>query len=190
MRMKWFWAIIFVILCTCLVAVYMMLPGQQLGLPTVASVNMERYMGEWYEIARLPNRFEKNSIYGNVKAEYKMNSKKGYVEVHNSYQDQNGEVKSAKGIAFVTDPETNSKLKVSFFPVLKYWGVGSAPYYIIELDEKNYKYAMVGSPDRKYLWILARSKALPTLTYNSLVKRAQELGFETQSLFVNPIEKK
>ncbi len=188
--MKWIWAIIFVVLGVGLVYMYMTRTSQQMGLPTVASVNVEKYMGEWYEIARLPNMFEKNSVYGNVKAEYKLNAKKSYVEVYNSYQDQNGEIKSAHGIAFITDPETNSKLKVSFVPVLKYWGIASAPYYIIELDEKNYRYAMVGTPDRKYLWILSRTKSLPTLTYNALVKRAQDLGFETQRLFVNPVDKK
>ncbi|MGL4524435.1 MAG: lipocalin family protein [Spirochaetia bacterium] len=156
-------------------------------LPTVDYVDLKKYAGSWYEISRLPNWFEKKALYGNVKANYTLNEKKGYVKVHNSYQDKNGNVKSAHAIAFVVDKQTNSRLKVSFTPLLKYLGIFPAPYEIIALDQKDYQYAMVGTPDRKYLWILSRKNILDERIYESLLSQAQKLGFDTSALYMNPL---
>lgn len=187
--MKWFWGILIFLVCAVtLVGVFWNIE-EKMPLPTVASVDVERYMGSWYEIARLPNYFEKKVVSGNVQAHYTLNKKSNYVEVRNSYETENGEIKHADAIAFVVDKKTNSRLKVSFVPLLKYAGLFAAPYYIIALDEKNYQYAMVGTPDRKYLWILSRNIVLNANIYTMLISKASELGFKTEELIVNPLPK-
>lgn len=186
--MKWFWSIliiIFIIGAIVLVGSFWGM-GEKMPLATVSSVDVEKYMGRWYEIARLPNNFEKQSIYGNVQADYILDKEKNYVEVLNSYETKDGHTKTAHGIAFITDKKTNSKLKVSFVPILKKWGLFSAPYYIVALDQQDYHYAMVGTPDRQYLWILSREPKMDARVYDSLLKDATTLGFKTDKIFVNP----
>ncbi|WP_439182387.1 lipocalin family protein [Carboxylicivirga taeanensis] len=141
-------------------------------LSTVASVNFERYAGTWYEIARLPNRFEEGL--DRVSATYTLKSD-GDIEVLNQGYDESGNVKASTGKAYLPDEGKPGRLKVQFF-----WPF-AGDYYIIELDEA-YNYALVGTPSRKYLWILAREKQLPQDRINYLVELAQERGFETENL--------
>jgi apolipoprotein D and lipocalin family protein len=122
----------------------------------VASVDLNRYMGKWYEIAKIPNRFQKKCA-GDTTAEYELMAD-GTVLVVNSCLDHKGKRMIAKGIAKVTDPVTHAKLKVSFVRFLGvnfFWG----DYWILGLD-REYQYAVVGVPDRKYGWILSRKTEL------------------------------
>src|SRR6478609_896075 len=121
-------------------------------LETVPYVDLQKYTGTWYEIASFPQRFQKGCHCS--KADYKLNPE-GYVEVHNSCRKDSatGKLKEVTGKAFITDPKTNSKLKVQFFWPFK------GNYWIIDLAE-DYSYAVVGEPGREYLWILSRTREM------------------------------
>ncbi|MFZ0450972.1 MAG: lipocalin family protein [Desulfatiglandaceae bacterium] len=126
------------------------------ALQAVASVDLNRYMGRWYEIAKIPNRFQKKCA-GGTTAEYQLRAD-GTVLVVNSCLDHKGKSMVAEGIAKVTDPVTHAKLKVSFVRLLGmnlFWG----DYWIVGLD-REYQYAIVGVPSRKYGWILSRRPEL------------------------------
>lgn len=132
---------------------------------TVKKVDLKRYTGLWYEIARMPNRFQKDCT-GETTAEYSL-MEDGRISVKNSCTEENNERDVAEGVAKIVDKETNAKLKVSFFSILGIrpaWG----DYWIIGLGN-NYEYAIVGTPDRKYGWILSRTPKLPEDTL-SVVK--------------------
>ena len=142
-------------------------------LATVPKVDLARYAGKWYEIARLPIRSENGC--NCVTATYK-ESGKGYVWVNNRCQDgKTGNIKKIKGKAFVKKGSENSILKVQFFPLVK------APYYILDLDS-TYQYASVGSPYRNYLWILCREPEMPDSVYNTMVEKVKKVGFDTDKL--------
>jgi apolipoprotein D and lipocalin family protein len=147
-------------------------------LKTVEYVDVARYMGTWYEIAKFPQRFEKGLV--GVTANYTL-LPNGKVRVLNSgYKENfNGELKTAKGKAWVVDTSTNAKLKVSFF-----WPF-AGNYWILELG-KEYEYVVVGENSRKYLWILSRAPHMDEIFYNELVKRIQYLGFDVSKLEKNP----
>ncbi len=136
-------------------------------------VELSRYLGTWYEIARIPSWFE-SDLYG-VTATYSLKSD-GQVEVRNSGYQGNlkGELKTAIGNAWLPNSDESGRLKVSFF-----WPV-AADYVVVELD-KDYTYAMVGS-GKDYLWILSRTKKLDEATYRTLLERAKALGFNVSKL--------
>jgi apolipoprotein D and lipocalin family protein len=126
-------------------------------LQVVSKVDLKKYVGLWYEIAKIPNRFQKNCI-KNTTAEYSFRDD-GKIKVVNSCVQSDGSKKVAEGVAKVVDNFNNAKLEVSFVRILGiqlFWG----DYWIIGLGE-NYDFAIVGSPDRKYGWILSRTKKLP-----------------------------
>lgn len=159
-----------------------------LNLPqTVSSVDPVKYMGLWYEIARYPQSFQKNC--GATTAEYTL-LKSGKVGVKNSCKrtDRDGSVKVAKAIAKVVNTKTNAELKVSFVPVLKYFGFFGGDYWILALGE-NYEYALVGGPDRKSLWILSRTPEISESLYNQLVDVAVSQGFDPAKLVKSPVWK-
>ncbi len=147
-------------------------------LRTVDHVDIERYTGTWYEIAKFPQRFEKGLV--GVTAEYSL-LPDGKVRVVNSgyKNDFNGEKKLAKATAWVVDKETNAKLKVRFF-----WPF-TGNYWILELG-KEYEYAVVGDPSRKYLWILARQPRMDETVYGELLQKIAEKGFDISLLEKNP----
>ena len=123
---------------------------------TVDSVDLNKYIGTWYEIAKIPNSFQDHCT-GNTTATYHFRED-GRLDVINRCLDEDGEMDEAKGIARVVDPTSNAKLEVSFvriFGISFFWG----DYWIIGL-EKNYQYALVGNPSRKYGWILCRDKQM------------------------------
>ena len=149
-------------------------------LPTVTSVDLTRYQGTWYEIARLPNWFQKGCTQS--KAIYKL-LESGDMAVRNECLATKGKPKVAFGTASVVDKQANAKLEVLFdnwfsrlFPFLT-----KGKYWILYLDTE-YQTVIVGTPDRKYLWIMARTPTLEGETYQELVRRAQALGFETDRL--------
>lgn len=143
-------------------------------LPTVDAVDIDRYAGLWYEIARLPNSFQKNCTC--TTAQYEV--KKGYVSVLNAcWNTEKGKMINAKGKAFPVKGTNNASLQVQFFWPFK------GDYNIISL-EKDYQYAMVGSKNRKYLWILSRNPEMSRKTYKSLLDTAGELGYNTTDMLV------
>ncbi len=148
--------------------------GSKEYLPTVDEVDLERYAGLWYEIARLPNRFERDLKC--VTAEYTLRED-GKIQVTNRGVNVNdpSDRSEANGTARVPDDQFPGQLRVVFF-----WPFGG-DYYIIELDH-DYQHALIGSPDREYLWILARDSKLEDAAHEKLVKRASELGFPTSEL--------
>ncbi|HPO16680.1 MAG TPA: lipocalin family protein [Candidatus Hydrogenedentes bacterium] len=149
---------------------------------TVASVDLDRYVGKWYEIARFPVIFQ-NGLVG-VTAEYTLQDD-GTVRVFNRglKNSLDGEESSIEGVATVTDPVTNAKLRVRFdpFPVCLFPG----KYWIVDLDE-NYQYAVVSEPRRKNLWILSRTPAMDAVVYNGIIARLEEQGFDTSKLELTP----
>ena len=123
---------------------------------TVENVDLRRYAGLWYEIAKIPNRFQRQCVAGTT-AEYSLLEDQ-MIQVVNRCREADGTEDSAKGVAKVENASTNAKLQVSFVRFLGrnwFWG----DYWIIGLDE-DYEWAIVGDPKRKYGWILARDSAL------------------------------
>lgn len=138
------------------------------SLQTVGRVDLNRYVGRWYEIARYPNRFERNCD-RDVTAEYSIRGD-GKIRVLNSCVTAAGKKKQANGTAIVVDKESNAKLKVTFF--WPFYG----RYWIIDLGH-DYEYAVVGEPSRNYLWILSRSPDLPDATYQKILGQLSEQGY-------------
>ena len=150
-------------------------------LRVVASVDLTRYAGLWYEIARLPNRFEEKCA-GDVTAEYTPLGA-GRLRVVNRCRKKDGEMTEAEGAAKPADKSgANSRLKVRFAPgFLSFLPFVWGDYQIIELAPE-YTYAVVGAPDRKYLWILSRTPQLDEATYRRLVEAARSQGFDVSRL--------
>ena len=143
---------------------------------TVAKVNLERYKGLWYEIAKIPNRFQKKCASGTT-AEYTLRTD-GKINVLNRCFDKEGKLIEAKGIARVVDSESNAKLKVSFVKILGlslFWG----DYWIIGLG-KDYEYAIVGVPNRKYGWILSRTPSLSQEKLEEAFNILREQGYNPE----------
>ena len=143
-------------------------------LATVSKVDLDRYQGRWYEIARLPQRFEKGCHC--VFAEYTKHPK-GHVEVYNYCRKGSlaGKEKAVTGKAFPVEGSHNSKLKVQFFWPFR------GDYWVLELDQ-DYQHVLVGTPDRESLWILSRTPRLDNAIYNRLVQTALQTGFPVEKL--------
>ncbi|MBF0312686.1 MAG: lipocalin family protein [Oligoflexia bacterium] len=152
---------------------------------TIHYVHLEKYMGKWYEVAKLPNSFQKDC--DAVTAEYRLMNN-GKVSVVNSckYKGNNEEIKEAHGTAYVVDPETNAKLKVSFVPLFQRWGWFAGDYWILALEEKDYRYALVGSPNRKFLWILSRTPTLDEHIIEELLSFAQTQSYDISKITMTP----
>lgn len=141
-----------------------------LSLDTVDSVNLNRYQGRWYDIAHLPQKFQKGCSC--VTANYE--KKDGYVQVRNTCK-RDGEMEEATAKAFPVEGTANSKLKVQFFWPFK------GDYQIIALDT-NYQHALVGTQDRESLWILSREVQPSANLIKKYLNRAEELGFDTSKM--------
>ncbi|MEI6520414.1 MAG: lipocalin family protein [bacterium] len=146
----------------------------KVSLNTVPSVDLNKYLGKWYEIARYPNKFEKDCV--GVTAEYSLR-KDGSIKVVNSatLKSLDGKETVATGKAYIADKKTGAKLRVSFF------GPFFADYWIIGLGEQ-YDYAVVSEPSKKYLWILSRTAKMDDDKYNKIVASLTEQGFDTSKL--------
>ncbi len=142
-----------------------------LSLEVVPHVELEKYLGKWYEIAHLPAKFQEGC--DETTATYTL-SKDGSISVLNQCT-KNGKMKQAKGKAKVVDKNSNAKLKVTFF--WPFYG----DYWIIKLGN-NYDYSVVGTPDRKYLWILSRTPQMDDKLYSQLIEYAKSKGFEVNKL--------
>ncbi len=142
---------------------------------TVANVDLERYAGVWYEIARFPHSFEKGLV--GVTATY-TKLPNGKIEVLNQgfKGTLDGKRSKAKAWAKIPNPNEPGRLKVYFF-----WPFG-AEYLILDLDQENYSYVLVGSSSPNYLWIMSRTPQMSEETYNYLVGKAKELGYNIKNL--------
>ncbi|SHI66814.1 lipocalin family protein [Parasporobacterium paucivorans] len=140
-------------------------------IPAICNVNLERYLGTWYEIARLPHSFEKGL--DNVTATYNLKTD-GNIEVVNAGM-KNGEKKAAKATAWIPDKNCTGKLLVSFFRPFK------SEYNIIKLNE-DYSFAIVTSSSKNYLWILSREPRISEELYNDLISFAASKGFDTSKI--------
>ncbi len=156
--------------------------SQQKPLEVVPRVDLNRYLGTWYEIATIPQRFQKDCV--GVTADYTLRDD-GKIDVLNTCRKKalDGELKTAKGKAWVVDKETNAKLKVQFFWPFR------GDYWIIELDP-DYQYAVVGHPNRKYLWILCRTPQMDERLYQDLIQRIANKGYDPSLIkrTLQPIE--
>jgi len=143
-------------------------------LQVVPFVDLKQYTGEWYEIARFPNTFQRDCV--GSKATYSIQND-GKIAVLNQCYDKSfsGKLRQATGKAWVVDQKTNAKLKVSFF-----WPF-AGDYWIIELGS-NYEYAVIGHPERTYLWILSRTKKMPDNLYESILERLKAIDYDTSKL--------
>jgi len=147
---------------------------------TVPAVDLERYAGDWFEIARYPNWFQRKCA-GDVRASYARRAD-GQIDVVNRCGRADGSVIEARGVARVADAQTRSKLKVRFAPaVLSFLPFVWGDYWIIGLAD-DYAWAVVGSPDRKYLWILARTPRLDAPAFERALATARANGFDTSRL--------
>lgn len=147
-------------------------------LTTVDQVDVQRYMGIWYEIAKYPNGFQQGC--SAVTAEYTLRED-GTVGVLNTCRESDGVTikDSIEGFATVADETTNAKLTVYFFYPF------GAPYWIIDLDD-DYQYAVVGEPTRTFLWILSRTPTLDAATYEQILRRVSEKGYDPARLELTP----
>ena len=169
-NMRYIFPALILLLVSCHMEKRPVLPA----LETVAYVDLGRYAGEWYEIARFPHRFQEG-CYGS-KASYRL-LKNGRVRVLNECRKggPEGPPATAEGTARVVDSKTNAKLKVTFF--WPFWG----DYWIIDLG-REYEYAVVGHPSRTYLWILSRTADMDDRLYEGIVERLETQHYDTSRL--------
>ena len=154
----------------------------QAPLTTIAALDVPRYMGRWYEIAKFPNWFQRKCV-ADTSANYQLLAD-GSVEVLNQCRQKNGEMQQALGAARQIGPATSPKLQVRFAPawlsVLPFvWG----NYWVIDLDER-YELVAISEPKREYLWVLSRSPQVEPARYQALLSRLKALGLDTDKLEV------
>ena len=162
---------LFLILCAALLAGCVAVPD---GIQPVSGFQSERYVGTWYEIARLDHGFERGM--SRVTAEYRKRDDGGIDVTNRGYLADSKTWKQATGKAYFVQSPDIGYLKVSFF------GPFYGSYVVFELDKQDYRYALVAGPDRSYLWLLARTPTLDAATRDRLVARAAAAGFDTSKL--------
>jgi apolipoprotein D and lipocalin family protein len=144
------------------------------GIEPINNFDVNRYVGKWYEIARLDNRFERGL--DQITAEYSLRDDGGLTVINSGYNIASEEREFAEGTAYFIDNPAAGSLKVSFF------GPFYGGYHIIELDKENYSYVMIAGSDRDYLWILSRVPKLDEAVLKSLIAKAKSLGFQSDKL--------
>jgi apolipoprotein D and lipocalin family protein len=144
------------------------------GVQVVDRFEISRYLGRWYEIARLDHRFERGLT--NVSADYQLRSDGGIAVLNRGFDLSKGQWKEALGRAYFTGSEQTASLKVSFF------GPFFGGYHVIALDRERYRWAMVVGPDTDYLWILARTPSIPASVRDRLLAQATSLGIDVSKL--------
>ena len=154
------------------------------GIAPVQDFELQRYLGRWYEIARLDHSFERGLV--NVTAAYTLQEDGRVRVINKGYRPAEDAWETAEGVAAFVGATDVGRLKVSFF------GPFYGGYNIIALDKVAYRYALVCGPNRSYLWILAREPQLDAGVIEALVGRARELGFATEDLIMvdqTPVER-
>ena len=144
------------------------------NIKPIESFEVNRYLGTWYEIARLDHRFERGL--SQVTAEYSLREDGGVKVINKGYSQEDKEWKSAEGKAYFVDRPEVGHLKVSFF------GPFYSSYVIFDLEKDGYDYALVSGSDKDYFWILARQPNLDPALLNQLIEKAKALGFATDKL--------
>lgn len=150
------------------------------GITPISGFELQRYLGTWYEIARLDHRFERGLT--EVSADYSLRDDGGVRVINSGYDAEKGERHSAEGRAYFTGPSDVGSLEVSFF------GPFYGAYNIIALDKNDYRYVMITGNSREYLWILCRSPSMDRATLDRLLTQARSLGFATQDLIFSPAQ--
>ena len=148
--------------------------GKPEGMVAVKNFELDRYIGKWYEIARLDHSFERGL--NNITAEYSLRDDGGVKVINSGYSKDNNEWKQAEGKAYFVDDTDSGHLKVSFF------GPFYGSYIIFELDKKDYQHAFISGPSTEYLWLLSRSPQVSDEIINQFKKRSAEFGFDTSKL--------
>jgi len=148
---------------------------------TVPDLDLARYEGRWYEVARKPNRFQK-ACASDVLVQYTRLAD-GRIEVFNQCSEADGDLRSVTGVARRPAPEEHpARLEVRFAPAfLSFLPMVWADYWVIDLDPE-YRWAVVGGPERKYFWVLSRTPDLPTEVLNGILERAKGQGYELSDL--------
>lgn len=159
------------VICSLIVAGCASAPA---GVKVVDGFELQRYLGSWYEIARLDHRFERGL--SRVSATYSMRNDGGVEVINRGYNRSDNSWKEARGRAYLRGKPQIAALKVSFF-----WPF-YAGYNVIALDRQDYRYALVCGPSRDYLWILAREQQLEAPVVERLVAMAGAYGFDTEAL--------
>lgn len=154
------------------------------ALQAVASLDVPRYLGRWYEIAKFPNRFQKQCV-AQTRADYQL-SADGRISVINRCQNQQGQIEQAKGIARQLGSSTSPRLQVRFAPawlsfIPAVWG----DYWVVDIDQ-GYQLAAVSEPSRNYLWILSRTPVVPEPVLNELIERLRRQGLAVEKLVKTP----
>jgi apolipoprotein D and lipocalin family protein len=144
------------------------------GVTPVENFELARYLGTWYEIARLDHSFERGL--SRVTAEYSLREDGGVLVVNRGYSEKEREWKEVEGKAYFVDHADQGHLKVSFF------GPFYGSYIVFELDRDSYQYALVSGPDKSYFWILARRPEMDTELKERLVAKAAARGFDMSGL--------
>ncbi|MCS6117706.1 lipocalin [Shewanella baltica] len=149
-----------------------------LGMPKlVQPVNdfeLNKYLGKWYEIARLDHSFERGL--SQVSAEYSLKDDGGVMVINRGFSAAKNEWKEAEGKAYFVNGDSEGYLKVSFF------GPFYGSYVVFELDHENYQYAFISGPDTSYLWLLAKTPTVPPEVLQKFVEMSKARGFDTDSL--------
>ena len=148
--------------------------GVPKGVKPVQGFELNRYLGRWYEIARLDHSFERGMSH--VTADYSMRKDGGVRVLNRGYSEKKKEWKSAEGKAYFVKTPDQGYLKVSFF------GPFYGSYVVFELDQKDYQYAVISGPKKSYLWILARKPEIDPGLKSTLISKAAALGFDTTKL--------
>ena len=160
------WLLVSLLLTGCL--------GAPEGVQPVEGFVLEKYLGRWYEIARLDHSFERGL--SRVTADYSLRGDGGVTVLNRCFSESENRWKEAEGKAFLVDDESTGYLKVSFF------GPFYGSYIIFELDMEGYQYAFVSGPDKSYLWLLSRTPAPSQALLDRFVTRSKDLGFDTDKL--------
>nr|WP_046006034.1 lipocalin family protein [Pseudoalteromonas rubra]KJZ07314.1 lipocalin [Pseudoalteromonas rubra] len=148
--------------------------GMPQGVQPVGNFELNRYLGKWYEIARLDHSFERGL--SKVTAQYSMRDDGGVKVINRGYNAEENQWREAEGKAFFVNQDDEAYLKVSFF------GPFYGAYVVFELDHDNYQYAFVSGPDTDYLWLLSRTPQVDQAIIDKFVRMAAERGFDTDSL--------
>ena len=148
--------------------------GYPKNISPVSDFHLSRYLGKWYEIARLDHRFERGL--SNVTAEYSLKDDGGVMVVNRGFSETKNEWSQAEGKAYFVRGEDEGYLKVSFF------GPFYGSYVIFELDQDNYQYAYVTGPDQSYLWFLSRTPSVTEQMKRDFVSRVASLGYPVDEL--------
>lgn len=165
---------------TALLAVAFSAPAAAQDIVTVEKVDMARYAGTWYEIARLPNKLQAECA-GDVSTTFRLRGMRTF-DIETRCRRDDGSEEIDIGIARVQDPATNAKMEWRFLPLaLAWWPFAWTDYWIVDLAP-DYSWAVAAVPTREALWVLSRKPELDATTYERLVAKARAMGFETGKL--------